>query len=258
MSPERSLAVTSEPACDLAAMVDATPLVAAPFDHVYFDAAFPPAFYRELMERLPAIERYRELRHRQAMQADGHSARRVFYLYPEQIRRLPPEQRAFWLPLSRTLRSPALQDAFKRKFRAALERRFQRSIDDLTFYPVPLLLRDLGGYHIGIHGDSLGKAITVQFYLPRDASQKHLGTIFHEGRDGAAAARITPLAFLPATGYAFPVLYHETWHSVARTSPADGERNSLMLTYYVQSGVTGPLFQRLKRLWNGLVWGVRR
>src|SRR2546428_150235 len=102
-------------------------------------------------------------------------------------------------------------------------------------------LDDLGGYRIGIHGDSLNKAITVQFYLPRDDAQSHLGTILHEGRNGDTALRTTTLKFRPATGYAFPVVYHESWHSVARTSDADGERNTLMLTYYVQAGLFGRL-----------------
>src|SRR3989454_1181307 len=183
------------------------------------------------------------------MLASRHSERRKFYLYPEHIMLLPAEQRAFWRRLSSVLRSQELQDAFKRKFRGALERRFGRSIDRLTFHPVPMLLRDLGGYRIGIHGDSLNKAITVQFYLPRDDAQSHLGTILHEGRNGDAALRTTTLKFRPATGYAFPVVYHESWHSVARTSDADGERNTLMLTYYVQAGLFGPLLPPPKRAW---------
>jgi len=243
---------------DLVAAVEATPVTTAPFDHLYIERAFSAALYRELLDRLPATRRYREFRHGQAIQADGHSARRKFYLYPEHIRLLPRDQRAFWQPLSRALRSPQLQDAFKRKFGSALERRFGRSIERLTFYPVPMLLRDLGGYRIGIHGDSLSKAITVQFYLPRDDSQSHLGTILHEGRNGDAALRTTTLKFRPATGYAFPVVYHESWHSVARTSDTDGERNTLMLTYYVQEDVFGRLLQRLKRAWLFVAYGLRR
>ena len=54
---------------------------------------------------------------------------------------LPAAQRAVWRQMSRALRSRALQEIFKRKFRGALERRFGRSIDRLSFYPVPILLR---------------------------------------------------------------------------------------------------------------------
>jgi hypothetical protein len=241
---------------DLVVAVTTAALETKPFEHIYMERVFGPTYYDELLQQLPATQRYRELSHRDAMRPDGHSARRKFYLLPEHIRLLPREQRRLWRELSRVLRSRGLEAAFKQKFRGALERRFGRPIERLSFYPVPMLLRDLGGYRIGIHGDSLRKAITVQFYLPRDDSQAHLGTILHEGRHGDGALRTKKLAFRPATAYAFPVVYHESWHSVARTDDA-GERNSLMLTYYVQDGVFGWLFQRLKRVWLFVVYAFR-
>jgi hypothetical protein len=241
---------------DLVARIRATPLQMAPFDHIYMEQVFPRAYYRRLLDLLPEAREYREFRHRDAMQADGHSTRRKLTLFPERIMRLPSPQRAVWRDLSRVLRSPELQEAFKTKFRVALERRFQRPIGELSFYPVPMLLRDLPGYQISIHGDSLSKAITVQFYLPRDESQSALGTIFHEGRSGEAALRTRRLAFRPASGYAFPVVYHESWHSVDRTSDVGGQRDSLMLTYYVQDGAWRWLFLRLKRLWLFLVFDL--
>jgi hypothetical protein len=244
---------------DLAGIVQHTPLETAPFDHVYLRDVFPSAFYATLLDRLPATRRYREMRHREAIRADGRSARRKFYLFPEHLMLLPREQRAFWLPLARQLRSRELQDALKQRFRGALERRFGEPIASLSFYPVPMLLRDFGGYRIGIHGDSMRKAITVQLYLPRDASQSHLGTLLHGGRTGEeAAARVLPLQFLPATGYAFPVIRHESWHSVAATSEADGVRDSLMISYFVQDTPASWLIERLKRLWLFVVYGLRR
>jgi len=261
MSNDATLAVSADLSAlglDIVDRVEASALESVPFDHVCLDGVFSRETYDRLLEHLPETAQYRELRHRQAMRPDGRSARRKFYLFPEHIGLLPPAQRAVWLDVSRVLRSPELQDAFKRKFRRALEARFSRSIDRLTFYPVPMLLRDLGGYRIGIHGDSVSKAITAQFYLPRDESQAHLGTRLHEGRAGEAARRIKTLAFRPATAYAFPVLYHATWHSVAPTADADGERNSLMLTYYVQSGAFDRLAERAKRLWVFFAYAARR
>ena len=251
-------AIAADAAPDLAGEVERAPLRTSPFAHLYLEDFFPPGYYRALLEQLPATGRYRELTHRDAMRADGHSARRKFYLFPEHIALLPAEQRRFWRPLARVLRSRALEEAFKRKFREPLERRFGTSIERLRFHPVPMLLRDIGGYRIGIHGDSLGKAITVQLYLPRDASQAHLGTILHEGRDGEAAARTTKLAFRPASGYAFPVVYHESWHSVSSVSDADGQRDSLMLSYYVQASALEWVVQRLKRAWLLVAYAFRR
>jgi hypothetical protein len=248
---------TPDSRTDLVGRVESSALEATPFDHVYIEDLFPPEYYRRLLDHLPETRRYRELRHREAMQEDGHSARRKFYLFPEHIMWLPARQRAFWRKLSRVLRSRALQEAFKAKFRAALEQRFGCNIDQLTFYPVPMLLRDLRGYRIGIHGDGQRKAITVQLYLPRDESQAQLGTVFHEGRNGEAAQRTKRLPFRPATGYAFPVVRHRSWHSVPQTGDASGERNSLMLTYHVQQGALAWLAQRLHRLAVFIGYGLR-
>lgn len=243
---------------DLVGRVEATPLETVPFEHLYLEQVFPPDEYERLLDHLPETRRYRELTHREAVQPDGTSARRKFYLLPEHIMWLPAEQRAYWGRVSRVLRSRELQEAFKRKFRAALEERFGRSIDALSFYPVPMLLRDLGGYRIGIHGDGQRKAITVQFYLPRDESQSHLGTVFHEGRNGEAARRTKRLAFVPGSGYAFPVIRHRSWHSVPQTADSDGERNSLMLTYHVQEGPLAWLAQRIHRLAVFIGYGLRK
>ena len=257
MRAEAAVTSSTTPIPDLVGRVRSSGLERNPFDHVYLEDLFPPEYYRRLLDHLPETRRYRELRHREAMRPDGHSARRKFYLLPEHIMWLPAEQRAFWWELSRILRSSPLQDAFKSKFRAALEERFGRSIDRLSFYPVPMLLRDLRGYRIGIHGDAQRKAITVQFYLPRDESQAELGTVFHEGRNGEAAQRMKRLPFRPATGYAFPVVRHRSWHSVPQTGEAAGERNSLMLTYHVQQGALAWLAQRIHRLSVFIGYGLR-
>jgi hypothetical protein len=164
------------------------------------------------------------------MQANGRSARRKFYLCPEHIMLLPPEQRAFWLDLSRVLRSRALQNTFKQKFCVTLEQRSGREVDQLSLYPVPILLRDLPGYRIGI-----------QWRLAR---QGHHGALLPAARRGAGpsrnalqedrtepgAGRIQRLPFRPAP-YAFPVVYHASWHSVVQTKATDGELDSLMRTY---------------------------
>lgn len=206
----------------------------APFEHLYMREVFSPGFYAQLLAMMPARDRFHDLRHKDAMRADGSSARLRMYLYPEQLWRLPAEQRAMWTAVSRTLRSGALQEAFKRKFRRSLEGRFGRSIDQLDFYPIPILVRDQPSYRIGIHADVPAKAITVQFYLPRDGAQRHLGTVFHHGRSGPDAERTVAMDFMPASGYAFAVVEKESWHSVRQTTEADGERVSIMLTYYVQ------------------------
>jgi hypothetical protein len=169
------------------------------------------------------------------------------YLYPELLRRLPEEQKRVWMPIATALCSPDLERAFKRKFQGALEDRFGKKVEEIGLYPIPILLRDQPGYRIGIHSDVKKKAITVQFYLPVDESQEQIGTIFHESQSGAGAAKTTQMPFLPATGYAFPVALTKSWHSAAATRPKDGERVSMMVTYYVADSLARRLYWKARR-----------
>jgi len=218
-----------------------------PFDHIFMEHVLDPATYAALLEAMPDRRFYHELEHRDALRPDGRSTRLRMYLYPELLWRLPAKQRRSWLPVAKALCSQPLQDAFKRKFRTALEERFGKRVEQVGLYPVPILLRDQPGYRIGIHSDVGSKAITVQFYLPRDDAQRHIGTIFHEGESGELAQQTTQMPFMPATGYAFPVSLTKSWHSAAQTAPDDGERVSMMVTYYVADGIGGHLFRRLRR-----------
>lgn len=116
-----------------------------PCEHLYMREVFAPDFYARLLSLLPPTDRFHDLRHRDAMRSDGSSARLRMYLYPEHLWRLPREHREVWTSVSRLLRSKALQDAFKQKFRLSLEKRFGRPIDKLDFYPIPILVRDQPG-----------------------------------------------------------------------------------------------------------------
>jgi hypothetical protein len=233
---------------DLARVVARTPLRDAPFDHIQIQEAFPAAFYRAMLAQFPDRAAFHPLHHRDALRADGTSTRQRLYLYPESLWRLPAAQRPIWRQVAKALCAPALQTAFKRKFRTALEDRFQQPVERIPLYPVPILVRDLPGYRIGIHADALIKAITVQFYLPGDVSQLHLGTVFHTSPNTEGDDRPVTMPFLPASGYAFAVRRKESWHSVPATTAADGERRSIMLTYYADRAPRAKLQRRLQRL----------
>ena len=56
----------------------------------------------------------------------------------------------------------------------------------------------------------------------------------------------------------FDHVYLDGVLSVAPTSAADGERNSLMLTYYDQNGAFDRLAERAKRLWVFFAYAMRR
>jgi hypothetical protein len=218
-----------------------------PFDHIYMERVLNSASYRALLAAMPEQGHYHDLKHHDAVRKDGSSTRLRMYLYPELLRRLPEEQRRVWLPVARALCSRELELAFKRKFRRALEERFGKPAEKIGVYPIPILLRDQPGYRIGIHSDVRKKAITVQFYLPADESQRHIGTIFHESNTAPGAERTTQMAFMPSSGYAFPVSLTKSWHSAATTTPADGERVSMMVTYYVADSFARRLYWKARR-----------
>ena len=227
--------------------VDRAELRTKPFDHIYMDGVLDPSTYDTLLAALPDREFYHDLKHQDAVRRDGSSTRLRMYLYPELVRRLPEQQQRAWMPVAQALCSPELELAFKRKFRRALEERFHKPVEKLGIYPIPILLRDQPGYRIGIHSDVKKKAITVQFYLPRNASQRHIGTIFHESNSGEGAERTTQMPFMPSSGYAFPVSLTKSWHSAATTTPEDGERVSMMVTYYVADSVARRLYWKARR-----------
>ena len=206
-----------------------------------------PSSYKALLAAMPDRRFYHDLKHRDAVRKDGTSTRLRMYLYPELLRKLPADQKKVWMPLARALCSRGLEVAFKRKFREALEERFGKKAERIGFYPVPILLRDQPGYRISIHSDVPKKAITVQFYLPRDDSQRGIGTIFHESDHGPGAERTTQMPFMPATGYAFPVSLTKSWHSAATSTESDGERVSMMVTYYVADSPLRRLYWKARR-----------
>ena len=216
-----------------------------PFDHVRLNNVFPASLYPTILSNLPETRFYGQLKHSDAVLPSGLSARRKLELRPPQLRRLPDFQRQFWTQLASILESPELESEFRVLFSRALDR---RAIGRAKMRPVAMLLRDFGGYKISIHSDSFRKAITTQYYLPADESQVHLGTTFHTRDPGTGEfSKAKTLEFARNTGYAFPVTA-ESWHSVEPMKDSDGERNSLMLTYYVRQGPLGETFITLKRL----------
>jgi hypothetical protein len=219
----------------LAQKIGLSPLRSQPFGHIYHEDVFPDLHYDEILLHLPESRFYKELRHPDALQPDGTSARLSFNLYPENIRRLPPEQREFWTEFTREMTAPCVETAFKVRFKKILEEHCERRLEQIKLRPWPMLLRDIAGYKISIHPDAPQKAITTQYYLPVDERQKSLGTVLHERLPSGDFTEVRALPFLPNSGYAFAVTT-ESWHSVKVMSASGPPRNSLMVTYFYDRG----------------------
>jgi hypothetical protein len=181
--------------------------------------------------------------------ADGTPTRVKIDLFPEYIRNLPPEQHAVWAVVGRALCSQEVKSAFVHRLARPLARRFGDRFSRVGLYPLPILTRDVPGYRILPHTDTRSKGITVQLYLPRDASATHVGTIFHGCEADGSLPKHTQMQFAPNTGYAFAV-GDDTWHSADPVGPEVTTRDSILLTYFVDTGLVRILQNRGKRVGN--------
>src|SRR4030095_16320474 len=206
-----------------------------PFYHLEFDRVFPPDFYAEMLRTMPEDDDYRAMSGKSKMgssRPDGKPTRTKIDFFPEYIRHLPPEKLAVWDIVGRVLRSKKVKGALVEKLGPGLQKRIGRNFANVGMYPVPILTRDIPGYRIFKHTDSLWKGITVQFYLPADNSTPHIGTIFHEVLPNGRKPKKAQMPFSPNTGYAFAVA-DNTWHSADPVGPEVKTRDSILLTYFV-------------------------
>src|SRR5207244_6720132 len=178
-------------------------------------------------------------------------------LFPEYIRHLPQTKRAVWDVAGRVLRSKEVESAFVQRLASGLRRRFGEKFSKVGMYPVPILTRDIPGYRIFKHTDSLWKGITVQFYLPSDNSTPHIGTIFHEVLPNGRKPKKAQMPFSPNSGYAFAVA-ENTWHSADPVGPEVKTRDSILLTYFVDAGLVKYMRNRGKRIGNFVLNEMRQ
>jgi hypothetical protein len=243
----------------VAGVVARAPRGDAPFTHLELDGIFPPDLFAAMAANLPDARFYRPLRGRHNVNVlpDGRCTRLKFELLGEYTMHLPAPQRALWREVGQALHDRRIRDAFVDRFAPQFERRFGAGFRDVGLMPLPNLIRDYPGYEIGIHPDTPRKVMTVQFYLPRDLTTANIGTVFHARNPDGSFARARQMVFRPNGGYAFPV-GADTWHSVDKLDAAVPERNSLMLTYYLDAGVLGRFRNRVKRVANAVAYDARR
>jgi hypothetical protein len=224
-----------------------------PFHHLIFDRFFPDDVYDQMLAAMPLASDYRSMSGRSKRHdlADGTHTRVKIDLFPEYIRFLPPAKRAIWDVVGRALCSQRVKQTLIEGLAPGLRRRFGANFSNVGMYPIPVLTRDIPGYRIPPHPDTRWKGITVQLYLPPDETTSHVGTIFHERlADGSLPIR-TQMQFLPNTGYAFAV-GEDTWHSADTVGPEVKTRDSILLTYFVDTGLLRLLRNRGKRIGNFL------
>ena len=244
--------------CTLESLIDhiaqsirAARVVQRPFHHLEFDRIFPDDVYAAMLHALPVAADYRPMsgRSKGSGRPDGAPTRVKIDLFPEYIRHLPADKRRLWRLVGGALCSRPVQAAFVERLAPGLEARFGADFAKIGFYPIPILTRDIPGYRITPHTDTHWKGITVQLYLPRDERNAHIGTIFHERPPDGSLRRVSQVRFAPNSGYAFAV-GEDTWHSADPVGPEVETRDSILLTYFVDSGALRFLRNRAKRIGN--------
>ena len=210
--------------------IAAAPVDPVPSGNIFMEDMLPANVYRELLLRLPGDEALDPIDHPDAIDADGKPTRFLLDLTPASLSRIASDDQPFWQAMIDVFTAPAIAEAIIAKFEPALRERFGDRLPDLV--AVPILYRDRPGYRIGVHPDAASKIATLQFYLPEDESQIHLGTSFHR-RAGDGFERLKTNAFKPNSAYGF-VRTEESWHSVDALGPDEKPRNSIALTFYIR------------------------
>lgn len=230
----------------------------APFYHLQFDRVFPDDIYAAMLREMPQATDYRALPGHDNVNIleDGSSTRVKIDLFPEYVRTLPAPKREIWDVVGRALCSEGVKAAFMRRLAPGLERRFGVGYGEVGMFPIPTLTRDVPKYRITPHTDTRWKGITVQFYLPPDDSTNHIGTIFHDKLADGSMPKVIKMPFSPNSGYAFAV-GDNTWHSADPVGPEVKTRDSILHTYFVDSGLFRVLRNRGKRVGNFIVNEVR-
>src|SRR3954464_288478 len=144
-----------------------------PYPHFFVQNVFPSDFYAEIQANLPdpaALLPIAEVR-----PVKGYKERYVFDFAGPQFNALPREKQAFWSGMHKWLLGGRFGQLVIEKFRPFIAQRFGND-PNLELYDEGLLVQDITNYSLGPHTDSPRKVITFLFYLPRDDSQRHLGT----------------------------------------------------------------------------------
>ncbi len=229
-APDDELVTTDQIIDGIVAHIASARLDDEPCGNIYMHNLLPASVYRELLARLPDDGTLNPIEHPDAIDEYGQVTRLLLDLTHETLWRFPEEDQPFWEAMIEVFTSPRIAAAITAKFGHTLADRFDGEIPELV--AVPILYRDKPGYRIGIHPDAATKVATLQFYLPKDESQAHLGTVFHR-RTGEEFVRLKQNAFLPNSGYAF-VRTEESWHSVDRLGAEERDRDTIALTFYIK------------------------
>lgn len=216
-----------------------------PFSHLYVEQFFPNGLYWELLDSLPAPDAYYPMAEKRLTE-DGDYTRTGFDLTAENANAMSGNARDVFHEVIETLSDERFKRMVFRLLATDLSARFSVPIEQAPDIParcIPKLFRDVSGYRINPHPDTRRKIVTMMIYLPRDESQRNLGTSIYHHRLSLRGLvdrnmrfeEVKRFPFLPNSGFAFVVsnrIGKRSWHGREPLPQGSGVRHSLAMTFY--------------------------
>jgi hypothetical protein len=251
MTPMTREAVSHEVLEHMVGALHAAALDDTPFTHFQAEASFPREIYGEMLDRLPEMSAFMPYQPGKYTRPDGTVARMALPLETINLSRFAPHQRELWAGVMDALKAARLRETLFDMLAPDICRRYETDRDhlrSLAVHPWVVLLRDRSGYWIEPHQDLRSpptKVMSVQFYLPRDASQADLGTTLYrraaerkadakgDAESDAAASefeKVKQMAFVPNSAYGFAVS-EASWHGREPVPDGARDRDSILLFY---------------------------
>ena len=211
-----------------------------PYPHFYVQDAFPKDYYDTLQAMLPDPQAMLPIG--QVRPVRGYNERFVMEFHGDQLEALPEKKKAFWSDLHAWLLGGRFGQICIAKFQPFLDQRFGND-PNLQLYEDALLVEDITDYALGPHTDAPRKVITLLFYLPKDDSQKHLGTSMYIPKDPKFRCpggphhphqdfeRVWTMPFVPNSLFAF-VKSNRSFHGVEPVTDSDCRRWLLLYDVY--------------------------
>ena len=232
--------MSSSAELQLAYKVANAPLNVFPYPHFYIEDIFPDDFYRELQANLPDPADMAPIS--QVRPVKGYKERFVMELRGPQLEKLPESKRSFWADLYQWLVGNRFGELVTSRFGQLIHQRFQNA--NVKLYDEALLIQDITNYSLGPHTDTPRKVMSFLFYLPKDDSQRHLGTSIYVPKEpgfrcpGTAHhphekfERMWTAPFMPNSLFAF-FKTDVSFHGVEPVKDPDCRRWLLLYDLYV-------------------------
>lgn len=218
------------------------PLSMFPFPHFFLQDVFPKDFYQQIQDNLPDPEVMVPIE--EVGRVKGYKERFILDIGGEQLKGLPDSKRRFWEQFQGWLVGGRFGALLFNKFAPFIEERYQGQPKP-EFYDESLLVQDITNYQLGPHTDTPRKVITLLFYLPKDESQRHLGTCIYVPKDPNFQCQGGPqhsydrfellqaMPFLPNSLFCF-LKTHNSFHGVEPVADSNCRRWLLLYDIYAR------------------------